>query len=381
MTTTPEQVAAALNAKRTESGWQAKCPAHDDNTASLSIGAGESGKVLLHCHAGCAFADVMKAAGIEPNGHDHSQQKARIVAQYGYHDASGKLVYQVVRKEPKAFLQRRPNGGGEWVWNLKGVDRVPYRLPALLQASEVVVVEGEKDADRLAKLGLTATTNPGGADASGEGGRKWPASFAQWFTGRHVAILPDNDDPGRKHAAAVARKLASSAASIKVVELPGLLPAKGDVSDWLDKGHDAAELRALIDQAPYWEAQSESATVEPATPAGLTEDELATAFTARHRHELRYVAAWGAWHRWAGSSWRRETTLAAFDLARAVCRDAADGLGNAKLRAKILAASTRSAVENLARADREHAATVEQWDSDPLVIGTPDMKRAVLSMI
>lgn len=112
-------------------------------------------------------------------------------------------------------------------------------------------------------------------------------------------------------------------------------------------------------------------TRAPAEPPGLTEDELATAFTARHRHELRYVAAWGAWLRWRGSSWQREATLEAFDMARAVCRDAAAGIKNAKLRAKILSASTRSAVENLARADRAHAATTEQWDTDPLVIGTP----------
>ena len=110
---------------------------------------------------------------------------------------------------------------------------------------------------------------------------------------------------------------------------------------------------------------------EPASPPGLTEDELATAFTARHQHELRYVAVWGVWLRWRGSSWQRETTLEAFDMARAVCRDAAAGIRNAKLRAKILSASTRSAVESLARADRAHAATTDQWDSDLFTVGTP----------
>jgi putative DNA primase/helicase len=112
---------------------------------------------------------------------------------------------------------------------------------------------------------------------------------------------------------------------------------------------------------------------EPAMPRGLTEDELASTFTERHGDELRYVAAWGAWLRWCGSSWHRENTLAAFDMARAVCRDAAAELGpkQAKLRAKILAASTRSAVENMARADRAHASTTEQWDSDLFAVGTP----------
>jgi putative DNA primase/helicase len=367
MSATAEQVAAALNAHRTPSGWQARCPAHEDRRASLSIGEGEDGRLLLHCHAGCAFDDIMTAAGIErakPNGHDQGQQKARIVATYCYHDAAGKLVYQVVREEPKAFLQRRPNGGDDWIWNLKGVERVPYRLPALLKASEAIVCEGEKDCDNLARLGFAATTNPG----SGEGGRKWPASFAQWFVGRHVRILPDNDAPGHKHAAAVAGKLADAAASIKVVALPGL-PPKGDVSDWLAAGGDVDQLRALIEAAPYWEPSEEPDEQEAAD--GLTEDELTLEFTARHRHELRYVAAWGAWQRWRGSSWHREDTLAAFDMARAVCRNAAASVDNAKLRAKIMAGSTRAAVENMARADRAHAATTDQWDSDLFTVGTP----------
>jgi len=62
-------------------------------------------------------------------------------------------------------------------------------------------------------------------------------------------ILADNDDAGRKHAQIVARSLRGVAASIKVVDLPGL-PAKGDVSDYLDTGHDADDLRAAIDAAP-----------------------------------------------------------------------------------------------------------------------------------
>jgi putative DNA primase/helicase len=106
-------------------------------------------------------------------------------------------------------------------------------------------------------------------------------------------------------------------------------------------------------------------------PVGLTEDELAAEFTRRHRHELRFVAPWSAWMRWRGASWQRETTLEAFDLARAVCRDAGERIPEPGLRAKILSASTRAAVENLARSDRAHAAATDQWDSDPFTIGTP----------
>jgi putative DNA primase/helicase len=104
---------------------------------------------------------------------------------------------------------------------------------------------------------------------------------------------------------------------------------------------------------------------------GLTEDELAAEFTRRHRGHLRYVAPWGAWMHWDGRRWEREPTLKAFDLARAVCREAGEGLENAKLRARILSAGTRAAVENLARSDRAHAAVPQQWDDDPWVLNTP----------
>jgi hypothetical protein len=241
---TAAHLARALKAKRNGSGWVARCPAHDDQRASLSIGQGEDGRLLLHCHAGCEFDAILKASGVEPtkpNGADHS--KPNIVATYDYYDATGKLVYQVVRHAPKDFRQRRPNGSG-WEWNMRGIERVPYRLPQLLDASEVYICEGEKDADRLAKLGRAATTNPGGAG-------KWPEGFARWFDGRHAIILPDNDQPGRDHARDVARKLRGHAASIRVLELPDL-PSKGDVSDWIAAGGTLADLEDLAQATPSW---------------------------------------------------------------------------------------------------------------------------------
>lgn len=41
--------------------WVACCPAHDDHTPSLTIADAPSGRLLLHCKAGCSFAEVVAA--------------------------------------------------------------------------------------------------------------------------------------------------------------------------------------------------------------------------------------------------------------------------------------------------------------------------------
>lgn len=165
-------------------------------------------------------------------------QKPQIEKAYDYADEHGEVLFQVVRMMPKDFRQRRPDGRGGWTWSVKGLRQVPYRLPALLAAPDAVVyvVEGEKDVDRLASLGLVATCNAGGA-------KNWRAEHAQPLAGRTVVILPDNDDAGRKHAQMVLASL-QGIADARIVELPGL-PPKGDVSDWLDAGGTVEKLRAL----------------------------------------------------------------------------------------------------------------------------------------
>ena len=235
--------------------WSARCEAHDDNTSSLSLSIGEDGRLLVYCHAGCPTEKVVAAAGLTmkdlmPRAHSGNGH-SRITAEYGYHDADGALIYQAVRREPgkngakKDFTQRRPDGSGGWIWKLNGVTRVPYRLPELLSADKsqiVFIVEGEKDVDNCRSRGLTATCNVGGAG-------KWNKSLSKYLKGRRVVILPDNDSPGREHAAKVSRLLNDVAADVRILELPGL-PEKGDVSDWLADGHDTDELLKLAESAP-----------------------------------------------------------------------------------------------------------------------------------
>lgn len=233
-------------------GGTACCPAHEDRSPSLSWTIGDDGRVLLHCHAGCQPAAIVAALGLtladlfvpKVNGAAGPATPSwpRIVETYDYTDEAGELLYQAVRHVPKDFRQRRPDGRGGWLWNLDRVRLVPYQLPALVAApgAPVVVVEGEKDADRLAALGILATTGPMGAG-------KWRPEYAEPLRGRTVYVIADNDEPGRAHAADVVRSLAGE--DVRLVRLPGL-PDKGDVSDYLDAGHSADELRANLDAGP-----------------------------------------------------------------------------------------------------------------------------------
>ena len=154
------------------------------------------------------------------------------------------------RTAAKGFWQQQWNGAS---WE-KGApkERIPYRLPDLLAAdfaAPIYIVEGEKDADRLASLGFVSTTSSGGCSG------KWP-DLSEPFAGRTIYIIPDNDEPGHKYAQRVAQHLHSIAAKVSVVELPGLgprVPDHGpDVSDWLDIGNQRENLSYIAVHAPEW---------------------------------------------------------------------------------------------------------------------------------
>lgn len=231
------------DARKTPNGYEAKCPAHDDKVASLSISAGNDGRALLHCHAGCAPIDICKSLGLRL-AQLFPPKKEKIVATYDYRDAEDILLFQVVRFEGKQFRQRKPNGSGGWEWHLGDTPRVLYRLSDIINASPdewIYVVEGEKDADRMASIGLVATCNPGGAG-------KWSKlTDDSALNGRCVAIIPDRDSPGIMHGADVAKRLTGRAERIRFINLP--VGCK-DVSDFFDNGGTAKELETMSGDPP-----------------------------------------------------------------------------------------------------------------------------------
>jgi putative DNA primase/helicase len=111
---------------------------------------------------------------------------------------------------------------------------------------------------------------------------------------------------------------------------------------------------------------------EEALPPAFTEEALALRFAETHADDLRFVAAWGKWYIWTGTRWREDDTLKVFDYARKICRTASAECNRSNLASRIASRQTVAAIVSLARADRCLAATVEQWDTDPWLLNTPD---------
>ncbi|MDQ3349457.1 MAG: hypothetical protein M3545_16010, partial [Acidobacteriota bacterium] len=193
-----EAVVERFEARRHGAGFMAKCPTHDDGTASLSLTPGADGRTLLKCHAGCALDAILGAVQLKPRDlfPEKTTTQAQIVATYDYRAETGELLFQSVRFPTitggkKDFRQRRPDGAGGWAWKLEGVRRVLFGLPELQHQAVVYMPEGEKDVLAVRALGLVATTNPAGAG-------KWKNEYTgQLVTAgvQSVVVLPDNDDP------------------------------------------------------------------------------------------------------------------------------------------------------------------------------------------
>jgi putative DNA primase/helicase len=251
---TPEEVVHLYDAHPAGEGWSARCPGsrhgRGDQSPSLSIGLGEDGRVLFHCHVGCSTEEVLAARGLTvadlfPVSFNGNGSGRHLVASYEYHDASGEVVYTVHRYHPKDFRQQAPDG----TWKTAHIPKVLYHLPEVLVAvtdgQAIAICEGEKDAEVVNRVGTTfgvATCNPGGAG-------KWRPEYAEVLQGAaRVAVLVDNDDPGRLHAAQVAISLLG-----RVLDLRVFLPASGkDVSEHLRAGLALSDLVRVDDET--WRA-------------------------------------------------------------------------------------------------------------------------------
>lgn len=187
-----QAVCKALGIKPGKGNQYAKCPAHEDGRASLSVAEGDEGRALLVCFAGCPTPDVVAALGLEMGDLFSDHRGDAVVGQYVYADEAGEPLIRVKRLWPKGFTQESWNARTEtWRNSLGTTRRVPYNLAGLLAADHVWIVEGEKDAESLLRIGEQATTLLGGAG-------KWREEYAQYFQGKTVEFIADNDQPDKK---------------------------------------------------------------------------------------------------------------------------------------------------------------------------------------
>jgi 5S rRNA maturation endonuclease (ribonuclease M5) len=226
--------------------YQALCPAHPDKNPSLSITEAADGKLLYYCHAGCSQEAVEQALGIE------KQQGNNWVAEFAYHHTDGNPAFYVKRDTNKNFYPVQLDG----TFGYNGTKRLLYELHKLINApldELILIVEGEKDVKTAQSLGYTATTNPGGANSW-----KKEYGFNEYFRGRQVVVIADNDEKGLKHAHNIANQLQGIASSVKVIEkLPGVLD-KGDLSDWVNAGGTREEFLSLVENTPEWSPEAKA---------------------------------------------------------------------------------------------------------------------------
>jgi hypothetical protein len=233
------------------------CPFHQDASPSLSVNTAAG---VFHCFAygaagngfdlymklksvdfKTALAELEALAGISstPGSAPAGNQRPRVVETFVYYDDEGNRRYWKKRFEPgfepgrkKSFAfyhnehdgEKKGRGGEPLLYNMHLLKKAPLGEP-------VFFTEGEAKSDVLTAWGLTATS----LDSGGQSGKgsAWRDGFLDYFKGREVIILPDNDQTGETYAASIAERLLPAAAEVKILRLPDL-PAKGDIIDWVE---------------------------------------------------------------------------------------------------------------------------------------------------
>jgi len=251
-------------------------------------------------------------------------------------------------------------------------------------------VEGEKDADNLGALGLTATTSPMGAG-------KWKPHYNRYLQGKKVAIIPDNDAAGRKHARAIAAGLVVVAEAVKIVDLPNLKP-KGDISDWLANGGSKESLLERLQRTPLFtdaskvsegEQDNQSQWSKPIFP--LTDFGNGERFAAQNSENTRFCHTWGKWLLWSGKHWEIDETSRIYQLAKITVRNiyaephrsrTTSGEGIFQARQGLGIFGRLQAMLSLAQTEQAVAITGNALDSNPWLLnvlnGTVDLRTGVL---
>jgi len=343
-----------------------------------------------------------------------------------YKDTDGEILGYVARYETPEGKQircwtwgARGSAGPSWGCNHWNKPRPLYALDRLASDPDrpVIVVEGEKTADAAQQLlpAYTAITWPGGSHS-------WHRADWKQLRGRKVLLWPDNDTAGLECMDKLAALLADPkglACAVRLID-PNRMPEGWDLADALAEGWDTertiawAKPRArdyVPPAAPASEpddaagpehteippepgtletrprrskprlatvdgnaALAPDAEIEP-LPQAMSEDALADHFATQHGERWRYVKVWSCWFEWEGDGWRRDDTAKISRLAVELTRQSMQWPEAASLtpagKREVNSKHTAGNVRDLAQHDRRIAATVDQWDRDPWLLGVP----------
>jgi 5S rRNA maturation endonuclease (ribonuclease M5) len=319
MNFSPQEIARALGGQAKGDQVSAPGPGHGPKDRSLSIKVDPSAPdgFVLNSFAGGDFKackDYVRdklGARWEPRSKSKNpmeQMRATAYApskggnaEYIYRLADGTPYLRVIRP---GFYQSHWNGKG-WTNGAPKGPKIPYRLPEIIAAQhdDVLIVEGEKDADTLTARGFVATTNSCGAG-------KWTPDLNQYLAGKDVYILPDNDAAGAAHARQVAAELNGIARHIRILRLP-CLPEKGDVTDWMQAGGDADQLVELLRSAEVFDPDESSES----KPADETQAAISLTYfnevgkSARKRWIIKGVIAKGETSSWIAPPGKGKSAL------------------------------------------------------------------------
>lgn len=296
----PAEIAQFMGAIDEGDSWRAPCPLHDGKSSRSLLIRDVGGELSLHCFGGCVDHEVLAEIESRIDAGEEFRKPTfdplgELVAEYPYTDEFGRVLYKKQRFEPKNFRVSSPGPSGEFVSGINGSRRVLYRLPEVIAAEWVLVLEGEKDCETARTLGFVGTCNHAGAG-------EWEVSYSRTLAGKNVVIVPDNDDPGREHATQVRTSVFPFAKSVRVLELPGL-PEHGDLTDWVTGGGAAAELRDLIMKlSPIKPGELVDETELVSEEYGPHDEGNALAVRRLYGDRIRYTGGFG-WMFYDGRYW------------------------------------------------------------------------------
>jgi hypothetical protein len=230
-------------------------------TKCLSVKIEANGRVIWNCHH-CTWSGPPKGPKAD----------RKIVPTHIYRDRDGVIRFGKVRNPPGAKMKCwfcHPDGKGGWAKKLGDADAsILYRIDEVADeieaGREICVVEGEKDADNLWRIGIPATCSAHGAT----GATKWKAAYSEQLRGADIVVFNDNDPAGYELADTACKLSLGVAKRVRRLDLKNdwpQIPHKGDVSDWLAVGgeHTPERLKALIAAAPEFAEPAPKPGPEP----------------------------------------------------------------------------------------------------------------------